>query len=147
MKYFPFTFVGQLEVKVGVGAGAIDDIQKDFRVFWDVDSFNWRLKNCRANYFQNRNTLLGRYNAFVHTLMGVYPKSFLSSTDASEKHYAFKPKLYVGIGAKLKGLFVTVPRFVKHSPFNLIFLDLTDGKLPAITIDNILFQLFDFDVA
>lgn len=147
MKYFPFTFVGQLEVKAGVGTGAINNIQKGFRVFWDVDSFNWRLKNCRANYFQNGNTLLGRYNTFIDTLMGVYPKSFLSSTNAREKHSVFKPKLYVGIGAKLKGLFITVPRFIKHSPFNLIFLDLTDGKLPAVTKDNILFQLFDFDVA
>ena len=63
------------------------------------------------------------------------------------KKTSIKPKLYVGLGAKFKGIYLKVPRWVKHSPFNLIFLDLTDGTLPKITKDNVFFQLFDFDVA
>ncbi len=147
MKYFPFTFVGQLEVKMGLGIKIESDCDKIYKVYWDKDSFNWRLKTCRANYSRKKNALLGRYNSFVQTYMGSYDKDFLDGTEAQDKHWGFKPKLYVGLGAKFDSMFFTVPKFIKRSPFNLIFLDLTDGKLPQITKDNIFFQLFDFDVA
>ena len=42
---------------------------------------------------------------------------------------------------------LNVPKFIRPSPFNLIFMDLTEGKLPKVTKENIFFQLFDFDVA
>ena len=60
---------------------------------------------------------------------------------------SLKPILYVGLGAKPKGIFINVPKFIRPSPFNLIFMDLTEGKLPKVTKENIFFQLFDFDVA
>ena len=46
-----------------------------------------------------------------------------------------------------KGIYCGVPKFVEHSPFNLIFRDLTNGSLPEVAKDNILFELIDFDVA
>ena len=56
--------------------------------------------------------------------------------------------LYIGFGADLKkGCYCGIPKFIEHSPFNLIFRDLTDGTLPEVTKDNILFELIDFDVA
>ena len=79
--------------------------------------------------------------------MGSYLDAFLDNTNAQDKHWGFRPKLYVGMGAKFKHLYLKVPKFIKRSPFNLIFLDLTDGNLPPIPKDNIFFQLFDFDVA
>lgn len=147
MKYFPFTFVGQLGVKIGVGTKIACDGDKTFKVYWDRDSFNWRLNTCKANYSRKSNSLLGLYNSMVQTYMGCYTESFLNETMALDKHWGFRPRLYVGMGAKFKSLYLTVPKFIKRSPFNLIFLDLTDGKLPPITKDNIFFQLFDFDVA
>ena len=61
----------------------------------------------------------------------------------------FRPfNLYIGYGADLnKGFYVNIPKFIEHSPFNLIFRDLTDGTLPEVNKDNILFELMDFDVA
>lgn len=147
MKYFPFTFVGQLEVKMGFGTKIESNGEKAYKVFWDKDSFNWRLKTCRANYSRKNNALLGRYNSYVQTFMGSYSTNFLDSTEAQDQHWGVKPKLYVGLGAKFDSAFFTVPKFFKRSPFNLIFLDLTEGKLPIINKDNIFFQLFDFDVA
>lgn len=147
MKYFPFTFVGQLDVKMGLGTGVECDGEKTFKVYKDVETFNWRLKTCKANYNKKNNSLLGRYNSLVQTYMGNYPINFLNTTDAQDKHWCFRPKLYVGMGAKFRSLYVRVPKFIKHSPFNVIFLDLTDGKLPKMTKDNVFFQLFDFDVA
>lgn len=147
MKHFPFSFVGQLDVKVGFGNNIDYDNDKMYKVYWDVDSFNWRLNTCKANYCRVGNSLLGQYNTFFHTFMGTYTKDFLDITQAEEKHWGCRPKLYVGMGAKFNSLYLTVPKFIKRSPFNLIFLDLTNGELPPITKDNVRFQLFDFDVA
>lgn len=147
MKYFPFTFVGQLEVKMGLGTKIECDVDKTFKVYWDKDSFNWRLKCDAANYSWKGHSLLGKYNSMVQTYMGSYSESLLTSSDVQDKHWGFRPKLYVGMGARFKSLYLTVPKFIKRSPFNLIFLDLTEGKLPQITKDNTFFQLFDFDVA
>ena len=147
MKYFPFTFVGQLEVKMGLGTKIECNGDKTYKVYWDKDAFNWRLDTCRANYSRKKNAVLGHYNSLMQTYMGSYPVSFLNGTNAQDKHWGFRPKLYVGMGAKFKSLYVGVPKFIKRSPFNLIFLDLTDGKLPPVNKDNFFFQLFDFDVA
>ena len=147
MKYFPFTFVGQLDVKMGLGTQIECDGEKTYRVYWDKSSFDWRLNTCKANYCRKKSAILGQYNSLVQTFMGSYPDAFLDNTNAQDKHWGFRPKLYVGMGAKTKSLYFKVPKFIKRSPFNLIFLDLTDGKLPPITKDNIFFQLFDFDVA
>ena len=147
MKYFPFTYVGKLDVKMGLGTRIECNGNKLFRVYWDKDSFNWRLKCDTANYSRKGHSLLGKYNAIVQTYMESYSDSLLENTDAKDKHWGGKPKLYVGMGAKFKSLYMGVPKFIKRSPFNLIFLDLTGGELPQVTKDNIFFQLFDFDVA
>lgn len=146
MKHFPFTFVGQLEVKMGLGTNVECDGEKIYKVYWDKESLNWRLNICSANYSRKKNTILGFYNPLVQTFMGSFSDSFLKSIEVQDKHWGFRPKLYVGLGATFKSLYLTVPKFIKHSPFNLIFLDLTDGKLPAITKENVFFQLIDFDV-
>lgn len=147
MKYFPFTFVGQLDVKMGLGTKIECNGEKTYKVYWDKDSFNWRLDTCRANYSRKDNAILGQYNPLVQTYMGSYSDVFLKDTNAQDKHWGFRPKLYVGMGAKFRSFYLKVPKFIKRSPFNLIFLDLTCGELPPITKDNIFFQLFDFDVA
>ena len=147
MKYFPFTFIGQLEVKMGFGTRITTDGEKTYKVYWDKDSFNWRLKCDAANYIRMGQSLLGKYNSLVQTYMGSYSEPFLLNTEAKNEKWGPRPKLYVGLGAKFNSLYLTVPKFIKRSPFNLIFLDLTEGKLPQITKDNTFFQLFDFDVA
>lgn len=147
MKYFPMTFVGQLEVRMGVGLNILPDASKEYSVYYDKDVFEWRLRCGRANYSRIQNCVLGKYNSLVQTFMGCYSDEFLSSIDIANKDWGFRPKLYVGMGAKFKSLYLKVPKFIKRSPFNLIFLDLTDGQLPPITKDNLFFQLIDFDVA
>lgn len=147
MKHFPFTFVGQLDVKLGWGVKLEPKEGTRFSVCWDVDAFNWRLKCNKANYSREKNCVVGQYNSLVQTFMGAYENAFLDQTALTDKGWGRKPMLYVGMGARLNGLFFKVPKFVKRSPFNLIFLDLTDGKLPIPNKDNFFFQLFDLDVA
>ncbi len=147
IKYFDFKFISQLDVKMGWGTKIYPKRDDMIRKYWDKDAFDWRLNCCRANYSQHEDCLLGQYNSFVQTFMGSYSESFLKKTNAQDNHWGFRPKLYVGLGAKFNSLYLTVPKFIKRSPFNLIFLDLTEGRLPQVTKDNIFFQLFDFDVA
>lgn len=147
MKHFPMQFVGQLDVKMGLGLNVSPDTSKEYAVYYDKELFEWRLSCGRANYSRVKNVVLGQYNTMVQTFMGCYNAEFLSSIKISDKHWGLKPRLYVGLGAKFNSLYLTVPKFIKRSPFNLIFLDLTDGKLPPINKDNIFFQLIDFDVA
>ena len=147
MKYFPMTFVGPLEVRMGFGLKIFPDASKEYSVYYDKAIFEWRLRCGRANYSRVKNAVLGKYNSFVQTFMGCYGDDFLSSVDITNKHFGFRPRLYVGLGARIECLYLKVPKFIKRSPFNLIFLDLTDGGLPPITKDNLFFQLIDFDVA
>lgn len=145
MKYFPFTFVGKLEVKLGYGLNIIPAENKTFYGFWDKNSMIWR-KGAHA-YKKSGSCILGKYGRYVRVFMGHFDEDLLSEINFPQSGLSIKPLLYVGLGAKIKSPFFNVPKFIKHSPFNLIFLDLTDGKLPIMTKDNVFFQLFDFDVA
>lgn len=146
MKYFPFTFVGQLEVRIGWGTNICKNRDKRFSVYWDRDTVLWRRTCCKGNYWRVGNSIVGNYNKYVQTNMGVFDSEALEGFSPMKKK-SLKPKLYVGFGARFKSPYFKVPRWVKHSPFNLIFLDLTDGTLPKMDKDNVFFQLFDFDVA
>ncbi len=145
-KYFPFTFVGQLDVKIGFGLNIQPIPDKLYSVFWDVESFKWRSSCSDKGYSAHGSSLLARYNGFVQAFMGRFSEDLLRSGGVTDHHWGWRPRLYVGYGAKTPGLYMKVSKFIKRSPFNLIFLDLTNGNLPTITKDNIFFQLFDFDV-
>lgn len=151
IKNLGFTFVSKLDVKWGWGK--IEEKNKENKVFsmcWDKETLGWRLKD--KQYYTRKGMVFGKYNnlPMIKTLMGVLPKELLEESKIRNKGRSWlRPlNLYVGLGADLnKGHYYNFPKFVKHSPFNLIFLDLTDGQLPKITKENVFFQLLDFDVA
>lgn len=144
MKYFPFQFVAQLNVKVGYGYSLKKEDGKIFSGYWNIDALQWR---CRSTYKKTQSTIVGNYGKYSRILLGSFSTDLLKSMNLPQNKISLKPVLYVGLGAKPKGVFMNVPRFIKRSPFNLIFMDLTGGKLPKMTKDNVFFQLFDFDVA
>lgn len=150
MKYFDFTFISKLDVKCGWGKVLEPQVQKEYKTYWDAVSLSWRLKN--PKYYIIKNTAFGKYlnYPFIKTLMGIVPQELSNNTNIKKRRNSvFRPlNLYIGLGADLsKGHYFKLPKFIKHSPFNLIFLDLTGGELPKVTKDNIFFQLLDFDVA
>lgn len=146
MKYFPFTFVSQLDVKVGYGSGVTINKGMLYSGVMTSEILQWRI-NCGKGYSKKGQTVIGKYGKFARTLMGIASKNACENVALPNASISLKPCLYVGLGAKPNGLFFKVPKFVKHSPFNLIFMDLTDGKLPEINKNNVFFQLLDFDVA
>ncbi len=147
MKYFDFTFVSRLDVKIGWGKILPSSSDKLYKVYWNKECLSWRLN--KSIYSKDTISTYGIYNniPFVNTFMGFCDRSMLSCIKIRKKSF-FRPfNLYVGLGADLsKGHYFNLPKFVKHSPFNLIFLDLI-GTLPPINKENIFFQLIDFDVA
>lgn len=146
MKYFPFTFVAQLEVKVGYGHEVTINDGVLFSGIMSPDILQWRI-HCGKGYSIKNQTIIGKYGKFVRTLMGIAPKNSCDSVSLPKTGFCLKPSLYVGLGALPRGVYFKVPKFVKHSPFNLIFMDLTNGMLPEINRNNVFFQLLDFDVA
>lgn len=149
MKYFNFTFVAQLDVKWGWGTNIYKTSKKTFSGYWDEESLNWRLG--RKKYSLYKNIAVGRYGNHIgiKTFMGGFDDDLFRKLKVNKSCNLLRPvNLYIGLGADLsKGHYFNVPKFIKHSPFNLIFLDLTDGKLPKVNKDNMFFQLIDFDVA
>lgn len=149
MKYFPFTYVGQLDVKWGWGKIEVPK-DKTFSHYWDVQSLKWRLEN--PKYSKHTNNIYGTYGNYplIKTYMGQLSYELLNQLNLRKTIFVKRPlTLYVGMGAKLsKWTYFKFPKFVKHSPFHLRFMDITkDQHLPQINKENIVFQLIDFDVA
>lgn len=149
MRNFPFTYIGQLDVKWGWGRIQIPT-NKTFSHYWNLQSLQWRLK--KSKYSKYNDNAFGTYGniPFIKTFMGQLPFELIAQVNIKTTNFFKRPlNLYVGMGGDLShGHYFNFPKFVKHSPFHLRFMDITkDQHLPKVTKDNIVFQLIDFDVA
>jgi len=145
IKYCGFSFVTRLDVKIGVGTNVKEDGDKTYKRYWSAEALKWRVLH--KNYFRVGNNILGTYKYWVRTFMGKMDTAIAKSVQIPTKPSMFGPTLYVGLGAKLPKTYMNMPKFVKHSPFNLVFRDLSGGKLPPMSQNNVFYQLIDFDVA
>lgn len=144
LKHLNFNLVGPLTFRIGTGTNIFPKKDYTFTRCWDKETMDWRLENPSMEYFKNDDMIVspikpGFKKLVYHDIDGLVSLSKLHGRPFN---------LYIGFGADLKGgCYCGIPKFIKHSPFNLIFRDLTDGSLPEVTKDNILFELIDFDVA
>ena len=154
IKYFDFQDVGQLEVLIGFSNRIAPSGDKVFNISWDETSLEWRAT--RDGYSKDSTTLYGTKGVwkfkkvpFIKTFLGKQEKTLLEGLSIDYVNNLLRPlNLYVGLGSNAREVgYFELPKFVKHSPFHLIFMDLTGGKLPKMTKDNVFFQLMDFDVA
>lgn len=146
LKKLGFYLVAPLEVKVGMGNPFknVDFNGKNY-CYYDQKTLDWRLACPAFKYTQKENAILGSRNEpCFKTCVAPVPDG-ITNTELQKGGSLFG--LYVGLGIKTSGLYVHLPKFIKRSPFNLIFLDLTEGELPKITPENIVFTLMDYDVA
>ncbi len=148
MKHFPFNYIGQLDVKWGWGEIKIPN--KMFSHYWTDKTIQWRTN--KPKYSKYKNNIYGLYGKlpFIKTFMGEIPEQLSNGLKLKlTKHFIRPFNLYVGMGADFSyGHYFDVPKFVKHSPFHLRFMDITPDKhLPTVNKENIVFQLIDFDVA
>lgn len=145
VKHAGFKFVTRLDVKIGYGWNVQSKGERVYSNHWTSELLKWRLD--AGKYSIMNNCLFGKFKPMINTFMGSINSDVINGATIASKINPFGIHLYVGWGAKLNGLFVNVPKFVKHSPFNFIYRDLTDGKLPPIIKENLFYQLIDFDVA
>lgn len=144
IKYLGFKLIGPLTFKVGVGKKLYQRTEYTYTRYWNKEIIEWRLKNPSYKYYKNGDMIVspikpGFKKLIYHDKDGLVSLNYLHGRPFN---------LYIGYGADLsKGVYSGVPKFVEHSPFNLIFRDLTEGTLPEVTKENILFELIDFDVA
>lgn len=145
LKNLGFYLISPLLVRIGLSSDIYSNISKPCLRIWDENTLQWRLSNPSAQYFSSKNVIFGnRGPAGVKLIMG-HTDYTLQLPEPSP----IRPvNLYIGLGADLADVhYYSLPQFIKHSPFNLIFKDLTGGTIPKISSDDILFQLIDFDVA
>ena len=146
LKYFGFYLISSLTVKVGFGENIYSD--KQFKCFkiWDDNQWKWRLNNPMSRYSYNKTGIVSSPLSFFAKTIS---KSLLSENiqESLLNSSEIRPlNLYVGLGADTsKGLYFNMPSFVKRPPFNLVFRDLTGGKIPEVNKENIFLQLIDLD--
>ena len=149
LKYLKFDMVAPLEFKIGMGDIFKAPVSEDLnRVLYDKETLLWRLKCPEFRYSTAGNTIhSSRPEPLFHTSVAKMPEGMNGEMLGLKKTVDIF-NIYIGIGLNNKGgLYFNLPKFIKRSPFNLIFRDLTGGTLPKITKDNIFFQLLDYDVA
>lgn len=153
IKYFNFVDLGKLDVLIGINNSIKADGFKTYSMHWSDKALSWRI--ARREYLSYRNNIYGSigFGPFkklwgIKTFMGCFTEDKIKAIGLKERNVFGNLKLYIGIGsnAKSKG-YVPVPKFIKRSPFHLIFLDMSNGELPEINKGNIFFQLIDYDVA
>lgn len=145
LKHLKFKLIGPLTFKIGMGINIYSKKNYIFTRYWDKEIMDWRLKNPSMEYYKNGDVIVSPIKTGFKKLV-FHDKENLVSLN--NKLHGRPFNLYIGYGADLrKGFYCGIPKFIEHSPFNLIFRDLTDGTLPEVTKDNILFELIDFDVA
>lgn len=154
IKYFDFQDVGQLEVLLGFKTDIHPKGEKKFEVYWDATALKWRIGG--RSYFKDSAHVYGTKSVWhfkkaplLKLFMGTVDADVLDKLSINKINKLIRPlNLYVGLGSNAKDMgYFSLPKFVKHSPFHLIFMDLTGSKFPKITKDNVFFQLMDFDVA
>lgn len=149
LKHLGFKLIAPLEFKIGFGDifKYACNINKN-RVFYNDDILKWRLASPEFKYTYGGKSIYGnRKEPLFHASVGYLPSSINVKKLSLKKAFDLF-NIYVGLGLDKKGgMYVNLPKFVKRSPFNLIFKDLTDGQMPEITSENIFFQLIDYDVA
>lgn len=144
IKHLGFKLIGPLTFKVGVGTNLYPKKDYTFTRYWDKEIMDWRLKNPSMKYYKNGDMIVSPIKPGFKKLVYHDSEGLVSLNKLHGRPF----NLYIGYGADLsKGVYCGIPKFIEHSPFNLIFRDLTNGSLPEVTKDNILFELIDFDVA
>ncbi len=148
LKNLGFYLIAPLEVKVGVGSPFMtSSYDKKNHIFYDEEAMRWRLRCPYFSYSYKGDTIYGKIDKpLFHTAVTVIPDG-LSIDQFGLKTTSAPLNLYVGFGDSVSKYYFKLPRFIKRSPFNLIFKDMSNGELPQMTTENIVFHLLDFDVA
>src|ERR1051325_872632 len=141
-----FKFVGKLKAVIASGNPCEKYDDKNFNQFdfirnWNKKTLHWRIANPANKYCINDGKIISDSGkTMIKAVLGNFDKTLLPSSE----NKISKP-FSLGIGTELaipSG--ISIPGFLRPSPLNLIFKDLT-GKNRAISFDKTYFACIDFD--
>ena len=153
-----FQIICQLDVRAGIGTPRRNETSSDksFEIDWNDDSLKWRL-SCPTRCYRlidDRHGISALGDTPFHgfkAYMGHFDSSASSISAKRDENMQSKnllrPILYVGVDPDIawgRSFHMTVPKVVRPSPLNLIFLDLTN-KNRKLDRRNVLVQAVDFD--
>ncbi|MCM1141247.1 MAG: GNAT family N-acetyltransferase [Muribaculum sp.] len=148
IKKLGFSLIAPLEVKWGWGDIRCDLSHINVHKVYDAETLNWRLRD--PKYSKSKDVIYGIHsiNFGIKTFMGIIGDELINQVRIQESRNLIRPlNLYIGLGADLShGHYYDFPKFVKHSPFNLIFKNLRDDLEINFKKEDVLIQLLDFDV-
>ncbi len=148
LKNLGFYLIAPLEVKVGLRDPYKNDVaSKKNHIYYDEETIRWRLQCPHFSYTAKGNTIYGKLDKpLFHSAVARIPNG-MTGKNLGLRKTSLGFSLYIGFGNEVTGTYFNLPKFIKRSPFNLIFKDMSNGELPKMDNDNLLFQLIDYDVA
>ncbi|MCK4762162.1 MAG: hypothetical protein KAW12_08195 [Candidatus Aminicenantes bacterium] len=124
----------------------------DFRVLWDKESLAWRLKRPGPLYWKKEKR--GNCAVFTpsgkpgfKTLLGNFAAQEVGEAVSGRGKFGLPLTLWIGIDPQIdwgKSLYFNLPGWLRQSPLNVVFKDLS-GRKRSLTGKKILFQSLDFD--
>lgn len=145
-----FQFVGPLRAMVGTGKPALGrERALDFERIWSPSTLKWRLQHPAKEYGRmehgNENSITASTGVpFVMAVLGRFESAWLQPQNEKS---CVALQLRIGLDPSIdwkRSLYINVPQWLRPSPLNLIFLDLT-GKKRKIAPNRVLFRALDFD--
>lgn len=148
-KKLGFTLLTPLEAKIGFGKPRhiLNDSNPDFKVIWDKESVQWRLKRPGSKYMtdSSENVYSDTRIAGIQAHLGPFSKGVKSSSlPRLSSLNPLRLWIGVGVGKQANRSYTPIPSFLKPSPLNLIYKSLTDDSR-MIDAKNTEFFLSDFD--
>lgn len=153
VKYFDFKEISKLDVLIGTSNEIEPDGDRKIKIYWDEAGYKWRIG--RMGYSKDMKAVYGTKSFWkfkkaplIKTFLGCVDRETLKKINIPHSNISRPFNLYVGLGSNACNIgYKKLPSFIEHSPFHLIYMDLTKGTLPEVNKDNFFFQLMDFDVA
>tara|TARA_B100001540_G_scaffold124091_1_gene110634 strand:+ start:35 stop:883 length:849 start_codon:yes stop_codon:yes gene_type:complete len=145
-------FLSQLDVLIGYGDLGIKDLvlqENDFYSLWNQARITWRKNNPYNKVSINNEKKIKFISPSILSFIQVF--SYLPNDNTSivfdkKKFNFFLPHLFIGLIPKKnnKNLFFKVPNFLKPSPLNFLYKDIS-GKNSIIDVKKCFFSYLDFD--
>jgi hypothetical protein len=157
IKYLGFQLVGQLHARLGLGQITRDSNYKkmEFERLWPQDILEWRINNPSINYKTIRINksieIVAKTGVFgIFAILGEFDFDVDIKIKNNKKislYHKKAPRLWLGLNdpsLDYSPYYFNIPQFLRPSPLNFIFKDLTN-KNRTLNLDKVKIQGLDFD--
>ena len=142
----------QLDVLFGYGNLGIDNLKLNDSIFhslWDEQKINWRRANPYNKVFVNKKKKIKLISPSVLSIFDIF--SYIEDDnyhlDFDKNKINFLPNFFIGLvpNEAKKNFFFRVPEFLKPSPLNFIYKDISKNNNIILEKEKCFFTYLDFD--